>query len=302
MIGAAVPSRRARPLLGPASILVGGAAFLIMLYCVGHDASLQLLRATDPSSAHAGGDERLRGYDFPPSLPAEPPHLTPMDPSALVPRGTQSIDAAHREGILHVGSVLYVMDASGALLFLQRSADVVTCPSTWSILGEHSQAGESQRETVVRGMEEELGFVALNFDESDDFGHVWTAELRPSDSVESLTVTIENATEFPLYYIRHYGPRNGNRIDRQLTYLWWVRFPRRHEEISWRLDDEVADHRWMGLDEVRSWLADDAAKGAQGLESGGVGEGGVRDDGPDERDFCHGTIRAIYEAGLRGLT
>ena len=56
------------------------------------------------------------------------------------------------------------MDSSGKVLFLQRSANVVTCPGTWSILGEHSIVGENARETVVRGVEEELGFIALNFD------------------------------------------------------------------------------------------------------------------------------------------
>ena len=54
-----------------------------------------------------------------------------------------------------------MMDASGSLLFLQRSDKVVTCPATWSMLGEHSNVGENSMETVVRGLEEELGFVAL---------------------------------------------------------------------------------------------------------------------------------------------
>ena len=85
------------------------------------------------------------------------PHLTPVNPSTLIPIGVSPIDGAHRNGYLHTGHCLFIMDASGLLLFLKRSSDVVTCPSTWSILGEHSNLSEKARDTVVRGMEEELG-------------------------------------------------------------------------------------------------------------------------------------------------
>ena len=193
------------------------------------------------------------------------------------------------------------MDSSGKVLFLQRSANVVTCPGTWSILGEHSIVGENARETVVRGVEEELGFIALNFDESN-FKGAWTADFHPrNEMLDTLHVTIQNLTEFPLYYIRHYGPRNDNRIDRQLTYLWVVQFPKNYYEISWQLDDEVADHKWISLDEVGTWLSQDARKGVNntGISSGG---GSLHDDdGPDEGDFCHKTIRSLYEKGLENM-
>ena len=64
--------------------------------------------------------------------------------------------------------------------------------------------GENSMETVVRGLEEELGFVALGFEKSD---------FHPHDNMKE---TIQNATEFPLYYIPHYAPRNDNRIDSQV--------------------------------------------------------------------------------------
>lgn len=293
-------------------LLLGGTAILI-----GYNISRKILvppKNTDPSlrttpassSAAAREDELLRVYDLPSSsFPEEPPHLTPIDPSVLVPRETRyPIDLVHRRGYLHEGHSLFVMDSNGEVLFLQRSSDVVTCPSTWSILGEHSNADETNpRETVARGLEEELGFVALNFDDaSPDFSHAWTAELHPRDNMrDSLRVTIQNATEFPLYYIRHYGPRNDGRIDRQLTYLWMVQFPRGHGEIPWRLDDEVADHRWVKLDDVASWLSEDATKHKNKFEGGDKTGSGARDDGPDEGDFCHGTIRVLYEAGLMNM-
>ncbi|KAL9178909.1 hypothetical protein ACHAXT_011882 [Thalassiosira profunda] len=269
-------------------LLIGAAALLALRFIA------QSLRA--PTSAHAN-DSRLPVYDFPPTFAAEPPHLTPIDPATLIPKGTRSIDYAHRHGLLHTGSILYVMDSSGSLLFLQRSQKMVTCPSTWSILGEHSTAGEGVIEGVVRGIEEELGFASSAPMKSDTPG-AWTVELHPIQSPkESLHVTIQNATEYPLYYIRHYGPRNNNRIDRQLTFTWIVKFPKRHDEIPWQVDDEVANHRWLDLAEVRAWYAEDGKRYNKAFES----DGDVTDDGPDVGDFCHETVRLLYEAGLSSI-
>jgi len=100
------------------------------------------------------GRELLRVYKLPPTFPAEPSHLTPVDPASLLPQGTHTIDAVHRHGHLHTGHILYVTDANGWLLFLRRSDKVVTCPATWSLLGEHSNVDESSLETVVRGLGE----------------------------------------------------------------------------------------------------------------------------------------------------
>lgn len=163
-------------------------------------------------------DEHLPTFDFPSSITKiPPPHLTPIDPSTLIQKGAHTIDFAHRNGYLHTGGILYVMDASGSLLFLQRSSHMVTCPGTWSIPGEHSTSGEEVIETVIRGLEEELGFTSLGYNKEDVLPSTWTVELRPNKMKESLHVKIKSATELPLYYIRHYGPRNENRIDSQLT-------------------------------------------------------------------------------------
>ena len=270
------------------------------------DASLNVLMIQASSN-----EEQLPIYELPPPMSTDNlPHLTPIDPSILVSRGSYPIDAAHRNGYLHTGHVLYIMDAEGKILFLQRSSNVVTCPNTWSILGEHSTVGESAHETVVRGIEEELGFMpALNFDETK-YSDTWTVELHPLSNVQqTFTVSIQNVTEYPLYYIRHYGPRNDNRIDRQLTYLWLVQFPIKHTEIYWQLDDEVANSKWLSLDEVGSWLSADARRGGGvvGARSnntsvtGASSLDGVRDDGPDEGEFCHKTIRSLYEAGLEKM-
>jgi len=116
--------------------------------------------STIQTTSHFEIEEQIPIYDVPPPYSLQNlPHLTPLDPSRLIPRGSYPIDVTHRNGYLHVGNILYIMDLSGRMLFLQRSNDVVTCPGTWSLLGEHSVVGENDRESVVRGVEEELGFI-----------------------------------------------------------------------------------------------------------------------------------------------
>ena len=118
------------------------------------------LSTIQTTTTHEIIEEQIPIYDVPPPYSIETlPHLTPLDPSRLISRGSYPIDVTHRNGYLHTGHVLYIMDLSGRILFLQRSNDVVTCPGTWSLLGEHSVVGENDRESVVRGVEEELGFI-----------------------------------------------------------------------------------------------------------------------------------------------
>ncbi len=284
------------------------------------------------SQNHNGGEELLPIYELPSrslrrffffttAQYRDPPHLTPIDPSTLVYKGASPIDKVHLNGYLHTGHVLFIMDASRRVLFLQRSANVVTCPNTWSALGEHTSIDDgSPWETVIRGIEEELGFRSFGHD-TKEFPMVWTADLHPSHITSSIKtrganpllpirITIRNVTEYPVYYIRHYGARNEYRVDRQLTYLWLVYFPKKEELISWKLDEEVADSKWVSLEDVASWLSnDDANVVARGRSSGNshvgsdqANEGNsgptVVDDGPDQGDFCHDTIRSLYEVAL----
>jgi isopentenyldiphosphate isomerase len=239
-----------------------------------------------------------------------PHHLTPVNPSTLIPNGSYPIDVAHRRGYLHTGHCLFIMDASGLFLFLKRSSDVVTCPSTWSILGEHSIANEEARDTVVRGMEEELGLKqqqVVRREANDDYyyGEIdssssFTAEFQTIDK-NIIHVAIQNITQYPLYYIRRYGPRLDNRIDSQVTYLWLARLPKRHEEIHIKLDEEVADHKWISLTEFSNWIEADAARDNDDKEVKQHPLDGIRDDGPPNGDFCHHTIRSLYAKGLDHL-
>lgn len=220
----------------------------------------------------AGHEEDLPIYQLPKSFLKEPIHLTPIDPQILVELGTLSIDAVHRKGVLHTGGVLYVMDSSNKILLLKRSSSVVTCPDTWSILGEHSIIGEDTNDLPIRALKEELGLTVLRH------------------------VQIQNLTEYPLYYIRHYGARNDNRIDRQLTYMWLVRLRKPQEEIGWNLDHEVAASKWVTVNEIDTWLRDDEKHDVTATITNYD-----EDDGPPNGDFCHRTIRSLLRLGIERI-
>lgn len=198
-------------------------------------------------------------FDLPPGF-SEPSHMDPLKPSLLIPRGFVGIDVAHRQGRIHTGSIMYVVDTHDHVLLLRRGPDLVTCPNTWSIVGEHHFRKEVPLEAARRGLVEELGKSILDHD------------------VEG----VHNLTASPLYYIRNYGPTNGNRVDRQLTYLWEVRLNKRYEGVHLDLDDEVAEHRWVPLDKFKRWIDEDSADGLL-------------------KDFCHETITVLLQKGFEGL-
>lgn len=195
------------------------------------------------------------------------------------PRGFAGIDVVHRQGQIHTGSFMYVFDSSidvtdPKLLLLKREKHLVTCPGTWSILGEHTYRDEPSIETVYRGILEELGSGALRY-------------LKKHGSVSNLT-------EFPVYYERDYGPSNGGRIDRQLTYFWMIEMNTHINQLYYAIgrkanghlienllqfDDEVADHKWVSLDELTEML----------------------NDNNREETFCHHTIVSLTKFGLDRL-
>ena len=87
-----------------------------------------------------------------------PDWLMPVDLSgSWAGEGLIPIDAAHRQGVPHKGAWLHVMTkADGHLLLVKRSPRMVTCPSAFSIIGEHHQNRESDEACAVRAVREEL--------------------------------------------------------------------------------------------------------------------------------------------------
>eukprot|EP00927_Polykrikos_kofoidii_P068495 TRINITY_DN63863_c0_g1_i1.p1 TRINITY_DN63863_c0_g1~~TRINITY_DN63863_c0_g1_i1.p1 ORF type:complete len:288 (-),score=32.16 TRINITY_DN63863_c0_g1_i1:25-888(-) len=213
-------------------------------------------------------NEDLRVFDFPPSLP-EPSHLAPLNPSFLKWRSELlPIDRVHREGLVHTGSWISVTDPTGTvILLLKRGPMRFTCPNTWELVGEHSQRDEKPEQTARRAISEVLGEKVL----------------------ESVSL-ISTLTKYPLYFLRHYGPKNGNKVDRQLTYLWRVQLnkPYREIELDMDLDDEVADHRWIELNALERWLERDGET---------LANSSSRDTA--ELDFCHSTIRLLMLETVR---
>ena len=205
-----------------------------------------------------------------------PPHLNPINPDVeLKHAGFESIDTTHRNGLIHIGTWIHIVNSSleaenPQILLIKRGMQLVTCPGTWSLIGEHAFRDETPLNTVRRGVNEEVGQRAL--DHIDRYG------------------SIRNMTEYPVYYARDYGPNNGGRIDRQITYLWLVEMNLEKSDVSEKerdldflldLDDEVADHKWISLSEFEEWVnADKTAS---------------------NKDFCHMTIASLISLGIDRL-
>mmetsp|Transcript_20841 Transcript_20841/g.46270 ORF Transcript_20841/g.46270 Transcript_20841/m.46270 type:complete len:315 (-) Transcript_20841:971-1915(-) len=269
----------------------------------GSDSGYEVQQVTN-NVEQAGSHEEIPIYTWPAAISEEPDHLDFIDFDTLIPTGFHSIDLAHREGLLHTGHVLYVMDSAGMLLLLKRSNEVVTCPGTWSLLGEHAERGEDAIESAIRGLREELGLSAVSFVKGE-FENTWSAEFEPNGTKRRRTTNspranISLATKLPLYYIRFYGPRSDDRIDRQLTYLWIVQFSEPQRKLDFKFDHEVKDHKWLSVEDLAGWLSEDARKSKE-FTKYWKAKDGVRDSGPSRGDFCHGTIVSLYLKGLEQL-
>jgi len=197
----------------------------------------------------------------------QPPHLTHLDPIlSLQSEGFTTLDLAHREGKIHTGSWIFVVDSSDKLLLLRRGPELVTCPLAWSMVGEHAYRDETKKDTLKRGIEEELGY------------KTWETILDTGSYAE--------LTDLPLFYFRDYGPEREGRIDRQVTHLWLVELGVSAEEADakiMQLDEEVHEHKWMPLEEAEKWVQDDMAA---------IKEGERLDN------FCHDTIGSLMQVGF----
>lgn len=67
------------------------------------------------------------------------------------------ISVAHSQSMPHRGVWMFVLNENEELLLTKRTAQTVTCPGSWNVLGEHTQFKESFEDTMYRGLQEELG-------------------------------------------------------------------------------------------------------------------------------------------------
>jgi len=230
--------------------------------------------------------EFLLAYDFLPSIQEETlQYMEQIDPAtSLVSTNSSSsgtreipIDEVHVKGLVHFGAWIFVTDATNQrVLLLKRGPQLVTCPNSWSLVGEHTLGDESPLTTAERAMTEELGIT--NHNSNNIMNHEQQTPLLEATRL----------LPHPIYYKRHYGPKNGNRIDRQLTYLWWIRLLRPYQELNdmLTLDEEVADLQWVSLHDLRSWVDRDIEK---------------RVNGSPQLDFCHHTIQELLLLVLKSF-
>lgn len=171
----------------------------------------------------------LRAYGDP-GFAALPP-LPNVAPAALRSLGLAvPIGEAHSRGLLHRGVWIFVLDSRRRVLMLRRSPSTVTCPSAWSLVGEHSERAEPWAATARRALVEELGV--------------------PSAIVASIEVVQLGAPVlFSCDYAREGGWLTGgpkSKRDLQATALLAVTLSAGVErELTF--DEDVADHRWLSL-------------------------------------------------------
>ena len=209
-------------------------------------------------------------YDAVATQPGEdPPVFEFLDPVDMTKhmraRHTyQTIDQAHRQGLYHTGVWIHVTDSTGQkLLLLKRGPHLVTCPNSWGLVGEHTNRDETPLETVQRALVEEL----------------WGGR---NATYTHRVQFLRKITDHPVFYLRDYGPSRQYRIDRQITYLYEVGMKHTSDQVVLELDDEVADHQWISLDDYRQWMQRDATT-------------------KNYVDFCHSTITRLGNFALEKL-
>ena len=203
-------------------------------------------------------EEWLKIYEFV-SPSQELKFLEPVDVKHQVKTvGYLPIDQVHRQEKIHSGAWVVVTDQTGdKVLLLKRGPQLVTCPNTWGLVGEHSNGDESAFQTVQRALVEEL------------WGGSNQTYERDVAFVRSLTV-------HPLFFLLAY---NNQRVDRQLTFLYEVRFRQPSPQIQLKLDDEVFDHQWINLQDLGKWIHSDKAN----------------------HDFCHARLVQLNQIVLQKL-
>ena len=65
-----------------------------------------------------------------------------------------------KDGQYYLGVHVYIYNHAIEFLLQQRSYDKAFLPGEWDVLLEHAIAGESSKETAIRGIREEIGLTA----------------------------------------------------------------------------------------------------------------------------------------------
>lgn len=205
------------------------------------------------------------------------PSLTEIPDGALVSKNrTLPIGEVHSRGLLHRGCWLFVRDRRGRILLMRRSEHTVTCPSAWSLVGEHSMAGETWEQTARRSLTEELAVPA------------------------SLTTLNIEMLGKPLLFKTDYSTDggwmagSGRKQDLQATALLTVTLP---DEVlpDLRFDDDVADTRWTSLASLARLAPENGAQPPAFANSG------TKVSQANRTRFCNPPIRALLALAVARL-
>ena len=262
-------ARAKRSLSNPSTIILAilWAVILVVVLQVAFDA----INSSSYDAAASNIINDILVYDLPSGTVQTPPFLSPVNPKGLVPKGYVSIDAAHRNGRIHTGAWIYIVDDADKLLLLRRGPKLVTCPLRWGMVGEHTFRDERSEDTLRRGIVEELGTDMWN--EIEQRGKYY------------------NMTEHPVFYFRDYGPEGENRIDRQVTYLWLVDLGVSSDEAEriLKVDEEVQEYQFMNIDEVEQWVKSDMEESLKSMESDNM------------KSFCHESVGSLILFGFERI-
>ncbi|KAL3945062.1 MAG: hypothetical protein SGBAC_000853 [Bacillariaceae sp.] len=197
-------------------------------------------------------------------------HLESMNIEAEIKTGSKKkyapIDTIHKLGYLHTGAWMVVLDTNATvqdakILMLKRSADVVTCPNFWSLLGEHSNRDEKPNDFAIRGMREELG-------------------ERFYDQFIQTGGKIKPLLDQPIFFKRDYNTSRGKRMDRQINYIFTIEMNTAANVLKrlYNVDKEAAEVAWVTKTEIMRWLTET----------------------PTER-FCHNATTAVMHIIMERL-
>lgn len=125
---------------------------------------------------------------------------------------------AHRTGVMHRAFSIFLLNTAGELLLQRRAVGKYHSGGLWSnACCGHPRPGEDTLEAATRRMTEELG---LTSELTHLFSFVYTAEL------------------------------DGGLVEHELDHVFvgWT------DEVPNPDPEEVGDWRWMGVEQIRTWL------------------------------------------------
>lgn len=138
------------------------------------------------------------------------------------PHNVMDISSAHVRAKRHRGCWVFVVNDDHQFLFVKRSDDAPTCPATWSIIGEHTNFGESYADCAKRALKEEISVLRYR-------------NLQPLEKE-------------PVFLHLDYG----SRVDKQWTQIYLVTVDRslvRKSDIH-----EPQDVAWVNISQADKWL------------------------------------------------